>query len=210
MTMLKGYTIPSPGPTDGEYGGFAGYAASPAGRSYWEGQGVANHVPALNGFGDDEPAPMGVPLSMTPVLAGALLGWWLSGWKGAAVGIAAGAYMRKLPVFSGFGSINTLPVKVVGSTSGPGANFNRRKKKATNGYGTAFGLDTSSEYPSYVAPVAPMSTGTPCVGSECPPEGARLPPGVLPHMVGATEGNTGKIVIGVLSLAAVLKLAKVW
>lgn len=59
MTMLKGYAIPAPGAGDGEYGGFgdfgasrfAGYAQSPADRPYWQGQGIANTIPALNGYG---------------------------------------------------------------------------------------------------------------------------------------------------------------
>ncbi len=56
MTMLKGYAIPSPGAGDGEYGGFGGvqfaaYAQSPANHPYWEGQGIAKTIPALNGFG---------------------------------------------------------------------------------------------------------------------------------------------------------------
>jgi hypothetical protein len=51
MTMLKGYVMPSPGASDGEYGSFAGFAASPATHPYWQGQGIANTIPALNGFG---------------------------------------------------------------------------------------------------------------------------------------------------------------
>lgn len=52
--MLKGYNIPRPGPGDGEYGGFSGFAAyaqSPANHAYWQGQGIARTIPALNGFG---------------------------------------------------------------------------------------------------------------------------------------------------------------
>lgn len=64
MTMLKGYTIPTPGSADGEYGsfgyysggagGFSDYADSPAERPYWAGQRIARTIPALNGFGDRE------------------------------------------------------------------------------------------------------------------------------------------------------------
>ena len=59
--MLKGYTMPMPGASDGEYGGFggchgcgpsrySGFNASPATRPYWEGQGIARTIPALDGY----------------------------------------------------------------------------------------------------------------------------------------------------------------
>ncbi|MFZ2152106.1 MAG: hypothetical protein WAV09_03300 [Minisyncoccia bacterium] len=115
MTMLKGYTIPSPGPGDGEYGGFGGYgdvrfagfAASPAVRPYWEGQGIANTIPALNGYGEDlmeldpeaaqaqQPA---APAAISPIalVVGALAGrFFIGGLKGIVIGAAAGHMLRR-------------------------------------------------------------------------------------------------------------------
>jgi hypothetical protein len=54
MKMVKGYTLPSPDAGDGEYGGFAEYASSPAVAPYWAGGNPAAlmaKVPALDGVG---------------------------------------------------------------------------------------------------------------------------------------------------------------
>ena len=216
MSMLKGYTIPSPGVTDGEYGAFggfgdaqfAGYAASPVDHPYWEGQGIARTLPALNGYGEDlhsqdvlhshdgyagEDEP-----GMTPVIAGALFGWWLGGWKGAIVGGGAGAYMCKLPVFSGFDE------KVV--------YLSRQKQRRQEAAERQAGHSDESKMHGFGFTSATHNVG----GAQTQPEqGATIPShgsmDTTSHeMTGAPADNTAKIILGVLSLAGVLKLAKVW
>jgi hypothetical protein len=154
MTMLRGYTVPSPGAGDGEYGGFGGYgspcigcgpsfagfAASPATHPYWEGQGIANRIPALNGYGDHplpEPGALGYygedmhsqdvlhshdgygsygedpsPLPVLPLLLGALAGRLLLGnLRGAAIGAGLGYFFRdSFPKFAGYGA---APARVI-------------------------------------------------------------------------------------------------
>lgn len=108
MTMLRGYVMPSPNASDGEYGSFAGFAASPVDRPYWEGQGIANTIPALNGFGDETP-PDAVVNNMfsapLPLALGAIAGRLVLGnMRGALIGAGLGYFFRdKFPKFAGYG-----------------------------------------------------------------------------------------------------------
>ena len=139
MTMLKGYVMPSPNANDGEYGGFGGvqfaaYAASPAEHPYWEGQGIARSIPALNGFGTRLTGPdfvrgrrgqreyvsthsrsegthgFGDALPSTlppiPLIVGAIVGRVVLGnLRGALIGAGLGyAFRDKFAALAGFGN----------------------------------------------------------------------------------------------------------
>jgi hypothetical protein len=117
MTMLKGYTTPNPGAGDGEYGSFGscagceasqmrGFSASPAQIPYWEGQGIARTIPALNGFGfatEQHVETMQTQIEQTTgesvdlkMLAGtAFLGWFFGGNRGALIGAGVGFFYGK-------------------------------------------------------------------------------------------------------------------
>ncbi len=249
MTMLKGYSIPQPGPTDGEYGGFgdvqfAGYAQSPADRPYWEGQGIARTIPALNGYGLPMPSqlngygspplppppppvpppvsvtggpvgtsqfqspapgngmlPPSIPMPALPIIVGAVLGRLLLGnLRGAAVGAVAGYfYNDSNPNFSGYGLRDDADW-----TIGPRGKRNYRNIKHAPGaamHGYAF----TTEQHNDATTIEQAQTGT--VHDD--DSGASMSTHT-DSALGQQAGGSGKVVLGALSLAAVLKIAGVW
>jgi hypothetical protein len=121
MKMIKGYNIPAPGAADGEYGGFASYGERDSVPGpYW---GIADPIPALNGFGDygeGAPAPKAIPTTLTPFLLaalGAFLGNKAKGTAGAFVGAIVGFIAAKK---AGVGDVapGAPPTEGVTSVSG--------------------------------------------------------------------------------------------
>lgn len=145
MTMIKGYSIPSPGAGDGEYGSFAGYAASPTTRPYWEGQGIANTMPALNGYAEVPP----MPSTNGMIALAAIAGYLFRGVKGAALAGGAAYYLTKpkTPSLGGYGMTDrqeNRPGRPAGKYPGPvTANWDAGHGGSTKLHGFNFGDGTT-------------------------------------------------------------------
>ena len=223
MTMLKGYTIPSPGSADGEYGSFgyysgdcagcspySDYADSPAERPYWAGQRIARTIQALNGFGDREEireesgatlnlgptnvqSPASAKVSLGVVAFGAMLGYAL-GRNPIAATIGAG-----LGYLVGKPASNALSAFDINATIKSTVNLPKYASPLMQQHTEpTFATQTAISVPK-----APPAT-TPMYG---PPPSAELPPGFVLPVMGGMSTQT-MLLLGMGALVAVKLLKK--